>query len=144
MNLTLQQPITYKQSEKDFDLIASTFHSRPIGSDACICFHYQVADETLKIDTIWCGEKDPFSVEEKQAIEAGHPIAPRAEETLSLPPGPYTFDQCIPLESLTDIPAFLLPYIMQNGMMAGDVYIRFFKENILEEIMQCFFPKLVG
>jgi len=95
-------------------------------------------DVLLKKELLWSGSRAPLTKREKNLIEAGFPLEPREGEDLSIPDGKYQMLQTIPVEKSSALDPLVLPFIAQNG--DGTVFVRFFRENEIETVMQLFFP----
>jgi len=132
--LNLSNEITYKKSDLKF----SDIYAFPAGSETCFAYKYYLEDVLLEKELLWSGSREPLSPREKELVEAGFPIAARDEEDLSLPSGKYQLLQTLPLENSSELDRLLLPFTLQGG--DGVVYVRFFRENEIETVMQLFFP----
>ena len=75
--------------------------------------------------------------EEKQKIENGEMPERKEREDFLIPSGMYLFEQLPFLPDEKDLPRILLPYISREDMR---VYVRIYKENVLETVMQLLFP----
>ncbi len=132
--LNLSNEITYKESDIHFDDI----YAYPAGSETCFAYRFFLNDVLLEKELLWSGSRAPLSKREKDIVEAGFPLGPREEETLSIPAGKYQMMQTIPVEKSSQLDSIVLPFIAQNGDSV--VFIRFFRENEIETVMQLFFP----
>lgn len=132
--LNLSNEITYKESNIRFDDI----YSYPAGSETCFAYRFHMDDVLLKKELLWSGSRAPLTKREKDLIEAGFPLGPRDGEDLSIPEGKYQMMQTIPVEKCSELDPLVLPFIAQNG--DGTVFVRFFRENEIETVMQLFFP----
>lgn len=119
----------YFQKTKDsLENIISSISKQQPGFDAIVSLHFNLNDETLDI----------------KEIEAGiHPLPPSLEPDLPIEnsievvPGEYIFMQ-MPLIDYDRIKLELLPFI--SGKKEGKIFIRIFKENLFEEVMQFIMP----
>lgn len=138
MNLTLSNSLTYKETNLSYKTSLDTIYSSEIGTDHILYYHYEIEDEKVVLKLIASGVKTPLSQEEKDTIESGLEPLKREEEKLIVAKGSYYFVQTSPVED-EELLAFLL--FAESQSSSGKVYIRFFKENQLEVVMQFLFPK---
>ncbi len=138
MNLTLVYPLTYTPNDKSYDLALKEIYKAPIGTDMIFSYSYEIEDENILFSPLSSGEKAPLSQEEKTVIEQGLPPLKRDGELPFLKSGRYTFSQLPPAESESELPLLIYGECENNK---GEVFIRLFKENTIEVIMQFFFPK---
>jgi len=138
MNLTLSNSLTYKETNLSYKTSLDTIYSSEIGTDHILYYHYEIEDEKVVLKLIASGVKAPLSQEEKDTIESGLEPLKREEEKLIVAKGSYYFVQTSPAEN-EELLAFLL--FAESQSSSGKVYIRFFKENQLEVVMQFLFPK---
>lgn len=138
MNLTLSNSLTYKETNLSYKTSLDTIYSSEIGTDHILYYHYEIEDEKIVLKLIASGIKTPLSQEEKDTIESGLEPLKREEEKLIVKNGSYYFVQTSPVEN-EELLAFLL--FAESQSSSGKVYIRFFKENQLEVVMQFLFPK---
>lgn len=138
MNLTLSNSLTYKETNLSYKTSLDTIYSSKIGSDHILYYYYEIEDEKVVLKLIASGVKAPLSQEEKDTIESGLEPLKREEEKLIVAKGSYYFVQTSPAEN-EELLAFLL--FAESQSSSGKVYIRFFKENQLEVVMQFLFPK---
>lgn len=138
MNLTLSNSLTYKETNLSYKTSLDTIYSSEIGTDHILYYHYEIEDEKIVLKLIASGIKTPLSQEEKDTIESGLEPLKREEEKLIVKNGSYYFVQTSPVEN-EELLAFLL--FTESQSSSGKVYIRFFKENQLEVVMQFLFPK---
>ena len=133
--LNLSHEITYKEETIDF----STIDNMDVGSETCFCYHYYFDDVFLKTDLIWSGTRKPLTKKEKDIIESGFPPLPRDDENLFIPVGRYSLLQTIPVSDKAMLTKSILPF--KTKKQEGKVYVRFVKGNVLECVMQLFFPE---
>lgn len=134
-SLNLTHEITYKEEEINF----STIDDMAIGSETCFCYHFYFEDVFLKTDLIWSGTRKPLTKKEKEIIESGFPPIPRDDEHLFIPVGKYSLLQTIPFDDKSKLIRSILPFTSKK--QEGKLYVRFVKENVLECVMQLFFPE---
>ena len=91
----------------------------------------------MDLKPLHSGERNGYTEEDRKRIEAGLSPIRKPEETCSIPSGRYLFEQFPAAFSSSDIPRLLLPYATKSGQ----IYIRFFKESILESVMQFMIPQ---
>lgn len=133
--LNLSHEITYKEETIYFD----TIEGLDIGSETCFCYHFYFDDVCLRTDLIWSGSKKPLTKKEKDIIESGFPPLPRDDENLFIPVGRYSLLQTLPVSDKSKLTRVILPFTSKK--QEGKLYVRFIKENVLECVMQLFFPE---
>ncbi len=138
MNLTLVYPLTYKQTNKSYSDFINSIYQEEIGLDKILKYTYAIEDETIKLDFVSSGEKSPLTDEEKKVIESGQEPLKRPEENYLINSGKYSFSQLAPVDNEQDLSLLIFG---ECEKFSGDVYIRLFKENAFEIIMQFFFPQ---
>ncbi len=136
MILNLIDPLCYIPSEKTFDDIMAALSTAERGYDAFILYRLSLSDDAMTLEAISAGERNGYSEENRKRIEAGLSPIRSKEETESIPSGRYLFEQFPAAFMSSDLPRLLLPYATHPG----NVYIRFFKESILESVMQFMIP----
>ena len=82
-------------------------------------------------------QKDPYTEDERKRIERGESIEQKDDETFVIPDGPYIFEQIPFLPEERELIRVLLPYLSKTET---EVYVRIYKENMLETVMQLLFP----
>ena len=92
----------------------------------------------LNLEKLWSGLRTPFTDEEKKLIEAGFPAPERAGYGLQLPQGNYQMLQTIPAGTIQELKPVLASSLATR--LEDLVYVRFFKENDFETVMQIFSP----
>lgn len=132
--LSLEQAITYEEGDYSFRDIDNA----EAGSDLCFCFRYRYDDVFLNLEKLWSGLRTPFTDEEKKLIEAGFPAPERAGYGLQLPQGNYQMLQTIPAGTIQELKPVLASSLATR--LEGLLYVRFFKENDFETVMQIFSP----
>lgn len=133
--VNLASPLTYKAEDNDF----SSIHSRPAGSELCYCYRFYYENDALfALEKLWSGSRTPLSDEEKNVIESGLPALPRPGYDRTVAPGRYRMLQTVPAEdeAMLRKAAFCAAADKREGLM----YVRFFKENEFETVMQIFIP----
>ena len=132
MKLNLISAMHYRPSEKTLDGLLAGIDAEERGYDAFIGYSLSFSGDSLSIIQVESGEKAPYSEEERSLIEQGTDIGARDGETISIPAGTYEFMQLPAVFTQSDLPRLLLPYATH----ARKAYVRIFKENILETVMQ--------
>ena len=132
--LNLSHPITYRPQEHH----AGEIFTLEKGSEFTFCCRYRYEDVFLTLEKKWCGFRSPYTQKEKEMVEDGLTPPPRDGYTLSIPEGKYSLLQIPAPEDEKEIlrQARTLPVSKSEG----DLYIRFFKENDFESVMQIFLP----
>lgn len=133
--LNLSHEITYKEETIYFD----TIEGLAVGSETCFCYHFYFDDVCLRTDLIWSGSRKPLTKKEKDIIESGFPPLPRDDENLFIPVGRYSLLQTLPVSDKSKLTRVILPFTSKK--QEGKLYVRFIKENVLECVMQLFFPE---
>lgn len=137
MTLNLIEPLWYVPSGKSFDDIISTLSYAERGYDAFVLYSIEMTEDTMKLSAVCSGERNGYSEENIRRIESGLVPVREKEETASIPSGKYLFEQFPACFQSSDLPRILLPYATKPGK----AYIRFFKESILESVMQLLIPQ---
>ncbi len=137
LTLNLISPIYYFPVSLSLGEAVSSADKKAIGYDAVIEFAYSFKDEKLSISTIGSGERDGYTEEERKIIEAGGSIKRKDGESVEIPSGKYLFEQLPFIPEENEIPRIILPYLKDRE---GRFYIRIYKENILECVLQLLFP----
>ena len=132
MKLSLITDMHYRPSDKSFDGLIADIDRKETGYDAFSEYELSFTDESFSLRFIRSGEKDPYSNKEKALIEQGVDIGARDGETISIPSGSYEFIQLPVLFSEKELPKLVLPF----SAHARKIYVRLFKENMLETVMQ--------
>lgn len=132
MKLNLISDMHYRPSGKTLDGLIEETGRQPAGYDAFAEFSLSFSDEMLSIRAVRTGEKAPYTAEEKRLIEQGIDIGAREGESFSIPAGSYDFIQLPVIFGEADLPRILLPYATGERK----AFIRLFKENIIETVMQ--------
>lgn len=134
--LTLTNPLTYKPKEMEFNAMLRFILLAPVGTDAFIRFRFSFSDSGATFERMESGYKEPLTEKEKAETEAGLRPKIRDGETLSIPVGTYYFEQ-YPDLSEEKLLTRTLSALLSVG--SGDeIYVRLFKENMLECVMQGF------
>ena len=137
MTLNLIDPLWYKPSDVSIDSIMASLPSKDRGYDAFVLYELSLTDDAMDLKPLHSGERNGYTEEDRKRIEAGFSPIRKPEETCSIPSGRYLFEQFPAAFSSSDIPRLLLPYATKSGQ----IYIRFFKESILESVMQFMIPQ---
>ena len=128
MNLNILNTMYYKRSTLSLDDIISNLAKQSAGFDALTSFDIirndEIVDFTNEETAI---HLTPPSLDPDQSIE----------DAICLKEGKYRFMQ-LPVLDTKQIKLQLLPFI--GNTLNGKVYIRIFKESILEEVMQFLLP----
>ena len=132
MKLNLISAMHYRPSEKTLDGLLAGIDAEERGYDAFIGYSLSFSGDSLSIIQVESGEKAPYSEEERSLIEQGTDIGARDGETISIPSGSYEFIQLPVLFSEKELPKLVLPF----SAHARKIYVRLFKENMLETVMQ--------
>ena len=101
----------------------------------------QKEEQREKIKALLQKFKDLFkkkTPEEKKLIEAGFPAPERAGYSLQLPQGNYQMLQTMPAGTIQELKPVLASSLATR--LEGLLYVRFFKENDFETVMQIFSP----
>ncbi len=136
MTLTLVDPLWYSPSESSFDDIIASLPSKERGYDAFILYTISMSEDSMEIVPERAGERNGYSEEDRRRIESGLSPLRKDTETEEIPSGKYTFEQFPALFTSADLPRIILPY----SASAGKVYVRIFKESVLESVMQLMLP----
>ncbi len=127
--LTLSSPVYYIKTDKSFSSLFEDLFKKERGYDFALLYEFYINDEVLHLSLIDKGiHEHAHTLEEEKDPDPGN--------TFSIQKGDYIFTQTIPLERESDIKRSLLPLI--GNLKKGKAYIRFFKENQFETVMQFF------
>ena len=137
MILNLIDPLWYIPSDKTFDGIMEALSSAERGYDAFVLYSLSLSEDAMVLEKAAAGERNGYSEENRKRIEAGLSPIRSVDETESIPSGRYLFEQFPAAFQASDLPRLLLPYATQPGR----VYVRFFKESVLESVMQFMIPR---
>ena len=137
ITLNLISPIYYFPASLSLGEAVSRADTKAIGYDAVLEFSYSFKDEKLSISSICSGEREGYTEEERKVIESGGTIERKEGESVEIPAGKYLFEQLPFIPEETEIPRIILPYLKDSE---GRFYIRIYKENILECVLQLLFP----
>jgi hypothetical protein len=138
MKLTLSNPLTYRSSDHGYDSAVKAVYHADTGTDAVLLYNYEIRDESVYLSLSGAGMKTPLSDKEKKVIESGLTPLVREEEDFFIPAGTYSFSQMAPVEAKSDLPLLIYADCTKDK---GKVYIRLFKENAFETVMQFLFPE---
>lgn len=137
--LNLFNPLTYKREDYDFNSLLIKMLKAEKGSDSFILYSISFDDSSLKLKKIDSGFKTPLSQEEKDRIESGLSPIVRDDEDTSIPSGKYYFEQ---YPDLSEEQLLSLTFSQIAAKKGGNnlLYVRLYKENTLELVMQAFRP----
>lgn len=137
MKLNLSQPLTYEQKTQSFLSLIKNITSDPTGSDKVIIFDYEIRDEEIILTKLNSGIKTPYSEEEKKEIEKGNRPPKRENENLIISQGSYDFFQLPLSETEKELG---INIFKTCPSFSGIAYVRLFKENAFETVMQILYP----
>lgn len=131
MKLFLQNTMYYERTdEKMNDFLNRLFKEDP-GFETLSVYEFSFSDEGLKLANTENGMKfGPPSLEPQKD--------PCPGKSLKLAEGSYLFSQMPIPENEAEAKRLLMPFV--RNAMKGKVFVRFYKENILECVMQFFLP----
>lgn len=136
--LLLANPLTYKEEEFDFNGLLRKILLSPAGTDGFIHFKFVFSDSGAMFSRLSSGIKSPMTEEEKETIEHGLTPIIRSDEKVSIPAGKYYFEQ-YPDLSEEQLLTRTLASLISIGS-GNEIYVRLYKENFLETVMQAFRP----
>ena len=137
LKLNLSSPIYLENTKLSLDGLISRSSSMEKGYEATVLFRIECDNESITLSQLGAGERNGYTEEEKQKIENGEMPEKKESEDFLIPSGMYLFEQLPFLPDEKDLPRILLPYISKEDMR---VYVRIYKENVLETVMQLLFP----
>lgn len=137
LKLNLSSPIYLESTKLSLDGLISRSSSMEKGYEATVLFRIECNNESITLSQLGAGERNGYTEEEKQKIENGEMPERKESEDFLIPSGMYLFEQLPFLPDEKDLPRILLPYISREDMR---VYVRIYKENVLETVMQLLFP----
>ena len=137
LKLNLSSPIYLESTKLSLDGLISRSSSMEKGYEATVLFRIECENESITLSQLGAGERNGYTEEEKQKIENGEMPERKESEDFLIPSGMYLFEQLPFLPDEKDLPRILLPYISREDMR---VYVRIYKENVLETVMQLLFP----
>ena len=137
LKLNLSSPIYLENTKLSLDGLISRSSSMEKGYEATVLFRIECDNESITLSQLGAGERNGYTEEEKQKIENGEMPERKEREDFLIPSGMYLFEQLPFLPDEKDLPRILLPYISREDMRA---YVRIYKENVLETVMQLLFP----
>lgn len=137
LKLNLSSPIYLESTNLSLDGLISRSSSMEKGYEAAVLFRIECDNESINLSQLGAGERNGYTEEEKQKIENGEMPERKESEDFLIPSGMYLFEQLPFLPDEKDIPRILLPYVSREDMR---VYVRIYKENVLETVMQLLFP----
>lgn len=137
LKLNLSSPIYLESTKLSLDGLISRSSSMEKGYEATVLFRIECDNESITLSQLGAGERNGYTEEEKQKIENGEMPERKESEDFLIPSGMYLFEQLPFLPDEKNLPRILLPYISREDMR---VYVRIYKENVLETVMQLLFP----
>ena len=137
LKLNLSSPIYLESTKLSLDGLISRSSSMEKEYEATVLFRIECDNESITLSQLGAGERNGYTEEEKQKIENGEMPERKESEDFLIPSGMYLFEQLPFLPDEKDLPRILLPYISREDMR---VYVRIYKENVLETVMQLLFP----
>ena len=137
LKLNLSSPIYLESTKLSLDGLISRSSSMEKGYEATVLFRIECDNESITLSQLGAGERNGYTEEEKQKIENGEMPERKESEDFFIFSGMYLFEQLPFLPDEKDLPRILLPYISREDMR---VYVRIYKENVLETVMQLLFP----
>lgn len=137
LKLNLSSPIYLESTKLSLDGLISRSSCMEKGYEATVLFRIECDNESITLSQLGAGERNGYTEEEKQKIENGEMPERKESEDFLIPSGMYLFEQLPFLPDEKDLPRILLPYISREDMR---VYVRIYKENVLETVMQLLFP----
>ena len=131
LKLYLQNSMFYIKSDENLDSFIARIYKEDPGFETISIYDFEFGDEGIKIANNENGFKlGPPSLEPQPDPCPGNSIA--------LKEGSYLFTQMPVPENASDISRLLMPFLRNS--MKGKVYVRLYKENMLECVMQFFLP----
>lgn len=137
--LTMFNPLTFKREEISFNQLLVKMLKAEKGSDAFILYSFSFSDTGCNLRQIDSGFKTPLTKEEKERIERGLSPIVREDEDTSIPAGTYLFEQYPDLSEEELLSTTFSSIAAAKGGEAL-LYVRLYKENTLECVMQAFRP----
>ena len=137
--LTLFNPLTYKREDISFNPLMLKMLLAPKGSDSFILYSFSYTDSGCILKQLDSGTKTPLTKEEKERIEMGLSPMIREDENTSIPEGKYIFQQFPDLSEEKLLSTTVAAITAAKG---GEnlLYVRLYKENELECVMQAVRP----
>ena len=139
--LELFNPLTYRRTETGFNELIRTMLTAPTGTDSFIRYDFTFTDAGAEFRASDSGMKSPLSDEEKKRIESGLSPLVRDDEDTAIPAGRYAFEQFPDLAEESGLTMTLAGLLSVRGA-ENSIYVRLYKENVLELVMQAFRPLL--
>ena len=137
--LNLFNPLTYKREDFSFNELLKKILLSEKGSDSFILYRFSYNDTGCTFTRIDSGFKTPLTEQEKERIESGRSPMIREDEDTSIPEGRYYFEQYPDLSEEELLP-FTFASITAAKGGEDRLYVRLYKENELECVMQAFRP----
>lgn len=131
LKLFLQNTLYYERTEERMDDFLSRLFKEDPGFETLSTYEFSFSDEGLKLLNTENGMKfGPPSLEPQED--------PCPGKSLHLATGTYLFSQMPIPETEAGVKRLLMPFL--RNAMSGKVYVRIYKENILECVLQFFLP----
>lgn len=128
LTLNIVNALYYEKSNLSFGQILASLHQRDAGFDAIAIFEIKRNEELIDVKEISTAiHKTPPTLDADIAFD----------DAIELKAGKYRFMQMPLIEDL-NLHLQLLPFIEDRNECT--VYVRIFKESILEEVMQFMMP----
>lgn len=137
LKLSLSSPIWMRETNLSLTHFIARSEKKDRGYEAAIHMKIICSDEGVSIERLGAGERDGYTEDERKRIERGESIEQKDDETFVIPDGPYIFEQIPFLPEERELIRVLLPYLSKTET---EVYVRIYKENMLETVMQLLFP----
>ena len=121
----------YFKSGENLDAFVSRIYKEEPGFETISIYEFEFGDEGLKLSNT------------ENGFKLGQPSLEPQEDpcpgsSISLGKGSYLFSQMPVAESAAETTRLLMPFLRNS--MKGRVYVRLYKENMLECVMQFFLP----
>lgn len=137
--LTLITPLYYKKKEYTYSSALQEIMKAERGTDIFLKLHVEYKDYGADLSVKSSGKKNPLNEEEKARVEKGEEEIKRKGEEQGIKEGSYYFEQFLFIPEEKDLFTLIAPLLSQNPDI-NYIYIRFFKESVLETVMQAFLP----
>ena len=137
IRLHLIDPLYYQSSLFTLSSLVKKAEKADIGYDAAIRYSYSFQDEKLELKQQESGERNGYTEAEKAVIESGGRLDRKENEDMEIPASSYLFEQLPFIPEEADLPRIILPYLEKRS---GTFFLRLYKENILECVVQLLFP----
>ncbi len=137
--LNLINALTFKRERTTFNSLMLKMLMAPRGSDGFILYSFSYSDGGISLKQVDSGFKTPLTDKEIERINSGLSPIVRSDEDTSIPAGKYYFEQYPDLSEEALLEKTLASISSAKG---GEklIYVRLYKENELECVMQAFRP----